>query len=241
MLEVGTGWVHWESLVVRLFYDVSVDMTDVWDNRLFSAFQVYARQLRPIVESGALVDGARARQACALLDRLDAAGSFAEAYAALDLRYLQDPAGSLAPFGDDTLQLVISADVLEHVQRQAAQPLIGQSYRLLRPGGYSMHLIDLEDHLSAFDRAASPKQHLAYSDGQWHLLFENQVQYINRLQRPEWLELFAACGFGLVREERRATDACPQRVQPRYESLDGDLGCTLLRLVHRKPLDDLVA
>src|SRR5450759_2229997 len=33
LLEVGTGWLHWESMIIRLFYDVEITMFDVWDNR----------------------------------------------------------------------------------------------------------------------------------------------------------------------------------------------------------------
>ncbi|MHB0877041.1 MAG: methyltransferase domain-containing protein [Anaerolineae bacterium] len=235
VLEVGTGWVHWESLIIRLFYDVSVDMTDVWDNRLFDAFQAYSRQFHRVLAGDSWPDVDRARRACDLLSGVSAAEGFDPVYDALHLRYVQDAAGDLAQFEDNSVQSIISADVLEHVHRDTLRPLLQNSYRLLRPGGYSLHLIDLEDHLSAYDRAASPKQYLAYSDRQWRTFYENRVQYINRLQRPEWLDLFGECGFQLLREERRTTDAAPARVSRRYQGLNGDLGCTELRLVHRKP------
>ena len=32
--------------------------------------------------------------------------------------------------------------------------------------------------------------YLTFSDETWIHLFENEVQYINRMQRGEWLELF---------------------------------------------------
>src|SRR5712692_650650 len=38
LLEIGTGWVHWESTVIRLFYDVEVTLFDVWDNRHLEAY-----------------------------------------------------------------------------------------------------------------------------------------------------------------------------------------------------------
>ena len=41
VFELGTGFVHWESLVVKLFADVRLTMFDVVDNRLWSAFPKY--------------------------------------------------------------------------------------------------------------------------------------------------------------------------------------------------------
>src|SRR5678815_4200159 len=32
-LEVGTGWVHFYSLFLRLFYDARITLVDAWDNR----------------------------------------------------------------------------------------------------------------------------------------------------------------------------------------------------------------
>ena len=36
LLEIGSGWVAWESTVLRLFFDVQVTLFDVWDDRQFA-------------------------------------------------------------------------------------------------------------------------------------------------------------------------------------------------------------
>src|SRR5215469_6747854 len=33
LVELGTGWVHWEALTLRLFFDFKGVLYDVWDNR----------------------------------------------------------------------------------------------------------------------------------------------------------------------------------------------------------------
>jgi hypothetical protein len=33
ILELGTGWLHWEAMTARLFFDVEAVLFDVWDNR----------------------------------------------------------------------------------------------------------------------------------------------------------------------------------------------------------------
>ena len=39
LLEIGTGWIHWYSIYLRLFYNVKITMIDVWDNRQIVALQ----------------------------------------------------------------------------------------------------------------------------------------------------------------------------------------------------------
>ena len=45
-------------------------------------------------------------------------------------------------------------------------------YRSLKPGGYSIHQIGIDDHLTHFDSSQSPKKYISYSDNVWKLLFE---------------------------------------------------------------------
>lgn len=39
LLEIGTGWMNWYSIFLRLFYDVKITMLDVVDNRQFDALK----------------------------------------------------------------------------------------------------------------------------------------------------------------------------------------------------------
>jgi hypothetical protein len=61
------------------------------------------------------------------------------------------------------------------------------------------------------------------------------VQYINRLQRGEWKQLFASAGFELVEEDSRQVDISLLKLAPQYTHMDRrDLECTVLRLAFRK-------
>lgn len=98
-----------------------------------------------------------------------------------------------------------------------------------------MHEINIADHLYNYDRSVSPKQYLTYSESQWRLWCENGVQYINRIQRSDWLRLFHQAGFSLVEESGFFADLNSLRIHPRYQSLSRkDIDCTNLDLVVRK-------
>lgn len=46
VLELGTGWMHWYAVYVRLFFDLRMTTFDVWDNRQFAAFAASFSKLR---------------------------------------------------------------------------------------------------------------------------------------------------------------------------------------------------
>jgi hypothetical protein len=45
VVELCTGWVHWEALTLRLFFDFQAIFYDVWDNRQLDALKSFLRQL----------------------------------------------------------------------------------------------------------------------------------------------------------------------------------------------------
>lgn len=112
---------------------------------------------------------------------------------------------------------------------------------MLKPGGYSIHSIDLGDHLVFFSRVRNMcrKQYLAYPETTWKGRYENKVQYINHVQRPEWMQHFANAGLELVEEQTIGFSVDDIEIDPMFQHLEkDDLECRSLRVVHRKPLVD---
>lgn len=231
LLEIGTGWMHWFSLYPALFYDLRITGLDVWDNRQFSALVAAARKLRPLLEQRGEAPAVLAR-----VDRILQSQSMEDLYARLGFEYVIQPQGSLTQFAADSFDTVLSFHVLEHVPRQNVETLLGDIHRVLRPGGCSIHQIGIDDHLAHYDARASKKQYLKYSDRTWKALFENEVQYINRLQASEWERLFAAAGLAPIDRVAEVANIDSLRVHPRFGHLPPeDHRCTILTLVHRKP------
>lgn len=234
ILEIGTGWMHWYSLYLRLFFDLRVTALDIWDNRQFLALQAAATKLLAVFE-GRREDP----DAIAILRRVAACGSFEELYQLLGYEYVIEPTGSIGRFADGAFDLVTSFHVLEHVPADRVSQLCRDMFRTLKPGAYAIHQIGIDDHLTHYDPSASPKQYLEYSDRTWRLLFENEVQYFNRLQTSDWRRLFEGAGFELVDERAEAVDIAGLDVHQRFSGYPGeDLRCTILTLVYRKPLPD---
>ena len=97
--------------------------------------------------------------------------------------------------------------------------------------------INIRDHLYQYDSSVSRKQYLHYPHWVWGFCFENDVQYINRIQRSEWLELFRKAGLVLVEEKVEMEDLSGLKVAIGLSGSTKKLTmrCGGLDLVHRKP------
>lgn len=235
VLELGTGWAHWESTVLRLFYDVDATLFDVWDSHRLWLFKRYFAEFAEVMDEEIDATPGQLEHAHHLLDAILSVDSFDELYELLGFEYVVEPTGTLARFPDATFDAVFSFAVLEHVKKEALAEYVRGLHRLLRPGGYSVHEIDLKDHLHYCDPSASAKNYLGYSDRVWRRYFESEFHYINRVQRAEWLEMFRAAGLELA-EELSLPHNLSIQVDDKYRHLERrDLECVVLKMIHRKP------
>jgi cyclopropane fatty-acyl-phospholipid synthase-like methyltransferase len=237
LIELGTGWVHWESLIIRLFWDVKIVLYDVWDNRQWSAFRAYCEQLERNIDDHINMSPAQSKRAHLLLKQILTASSFEEVYVLLDWEYVVEPSGTLETIPDNSFDAVYSVVVAEHIGESGLPQYVENMNRILVPGGLSMHYIDLGDHLSYYTSDVCKKNYLRYSDTTWKLLFENNVQYFNRVQSNEWLEYFQKAGFDLVENCSEYESMDSIKIDKQYANLDKQtIDCVALDIVHRKPL-----
>jgi ubiquinone/menaquinone biosynthesis C-methylase UbiE len=242
ILELGTGWLHWEAITLRLFFEISAVLFDVWDNRQLGGMKNYLRQLSPMLNDGFELSPAQLRLAQSTIQSILRVESFEELYKLLDFEYCVERSGSLKKFSDGSFQLVVSAGVLEHVKGEAVPILIAETQRILQGNGWALHSIDTSDHLAHYDKNVSRKMYLSFSESTWRRLFENEVQYINRMQRSDWLQLFRATRFELIEEEDQHTDISQLKLADRYSGMaQKDLECTVLRVLLKKGITDKVS
>ncbi|MGA1825058.1 MAG: class I SAM-dependent methyltransferase [bacterium] len=235
LLELGTGWVHWGSIFIRLFNDVNITLFDVWDNRQLKALKHNFAELAKLYSKEIDIAPTQYERVHSLLRAISSVNSFDDLYNLLGFQYVIEPSGTLRHFQDESFNVIFSCAVLEHINRGILSEYVRDFYRLLKPGGYSIHTIDMGDHISYYDRSVSVKNYLRYSDTIWKSCFENKVQYFNRVQRSEWLNLFHKAGLKLIAEESLSSNISTITINNKYKLLDNcDLSCKDLRVVHRK-------
>jgi SAM-dependent methyltransferase len=233
-LEVGTGWVHFYSLFLRLFYEARITLVDAWDNRQLAALKTAFRGLEERFATAYLPTPEESARAAHVFRSIEAASSFEALYVELGMTYVIDPTLDSIPTA--SIDLVYSFHVLEHIHTDILQKHLRNMHRILKPGGFQIHQLGLDDHLAHYDRKVHNKNHMRYSRRTWRLLFENDVQYFSRLLRSQWLAEFAASGMILRDESAEVCDPATVRVHPEFGAVsDADRACVIPTFVFEKP------
>jgi SAM-dependent methyltransferase len=132
---------------------------------------------------------------------------------------------------DASFDLVFSHAVLEHVANPSL--VAQQSARILRPGGFVSHRIDLRDHAN-FEK---PHEFLRYPDSLWRLMTSNLPWQTNRWRASEHLDALLREGLEIVLQEptRTAEPSARLRVSRRFAGAN-DLDVLGIFAIAKKPV-----
>jgi hypothetical protein len=140
----------------------------------------------------------------------------------------------------DSVDLVYSNSVMEHVMKDVILDLMRESFRLLRPGGLALHNIACNDHYAFVDPAISFVNYLRYTDSQWRR-WNNALQYQNRLRASEFLELAAKGGLELIYKRTAVRPGTHEalaklEIAPQFKHFSPeDLAATTVDFIVKKP------
>ena len=204
LVELGTGWMHWFGLYIGLHADgdIKLELYDVWDNRQLDALKGAFGKLARQWKQNPSVSVEQHERLNSILN----ARSFEELYGRIGANYKIDSKGSLATYPATAYDAIISFHVMEHVGKSFIEQSISDMFRMLKPGGYCIHQIGIDDHLAHYDSKASKKNYLRYSLSKRKYLFENVVQYHNVLQGADYQRFFSNAGFEIVEVDRERCD-----------------------------------
>lgn len=105
--------------------------------------------------------------------------------------------GQKMPFDSESFDLIWSNDVFEHVR--FPEITVAETFRLLRPGGTVVHIIDLQDHFSyGKNEPFLALNCLKYPKWLWELMTWNRSNFVNRLRASEWVRLHETVGFNII-------------------------------------------
>lgn len=91
---------------------------------------------------------------------------------------------------ENSVDMILSVSVLEHLR--SPREVLAESARILRQGGYMIHLVDFRDHFFRY-----PLEMLKYTQRQWQLLTTSKGGggYLNRWRAGDWISAMDAAGF----------------------------------------------
>lgn len=114
--------------------------------------------------------------------------------------------GRRLPFNSCRFDCIWSHTSFEHVRDPATT--VTECFRVLRPGGQLVALIDLGDHSHYGLQPLQPLKLfdcLRYPEWLWNLMKWNRSSYTNRLRKSDWIRLFTGAGFEIEHQESTAS------------------------------------
>lgn len=133
-----------------------------------------------------------------------------EIFTPLSIEYIYPGDARATGLDGDSVDVVLSSNVLEHIPREIQQQIHSESNRILKPGGLTVHRFNPQDHYSTVDARISNANFLQFSAKEWHWLGGSGLAYHNRLRSRDYRELFTAAGLEI--------EICRERMDQR--SLD---------------------
>ena len=205
----------------------------MWDNRQLDALKGSFGKLNAFWDKDETIS-AKQRERLASIQTVD---SFNELYRRFNANYTIDSEGSLANYPADAYDAITSFHVMEHIGRSFIEKSIADMFRMLKPGGYCIHQIGIDDHLAHYDSKVSKKNYLRYSLANRKYLFENVVQYHNVLQGADYQRYFSNAGFEIVEVDRERCDISGLKIHEDWASYSlEDQETTIFTIICRKPL-----
>jgi len=178
ILELGPGDSIGTALVASS-YGLKTILIDVGNYAVedVSVYQLLANELR---SKGINVPN------------IDSVRSFDEILNICNAQYLSNGLDSFYSLKDNSVDIIVSQAVLEHVRKDDFPSIIHECQRVMKESGVSVHSIDLKDHL---DKALN---NLRFNNNFWESSFiSSSGFYTNRIRYSGMLEIFKHAHFSV--------------------------------------------
>ena len=120
-----------------------------------------------------------------------------ELFRTAKIHYLAPADASKTTSPDQSIDIHISNNVLEHISPVALKAILLEAARVLKSTGVALHLVCPSDHFSD-DRSILPINFLQFPDEEWDRLADNPFAYHNRLRASDYQKLFEESGHEIL-------------------------------------------
>jgi SAM-dependent methyltransferase len=243
LLEMGSGWYPTFPFCLYLAGAsrvITVDLNRYMKDEMTLALADRLAQHVPLIakESGRREADVEARR-LALAFSLRHGEMIGEAtHGAIEYRAPADAARTFLP--SDSIDVVFSNSVLEHVPAAVIEACFAEAMRILRPGGIIFHSVNCGDHYAYVDRSIHQLHYLRYSDRAWRK-WNNAFLYQNRLRAVDFTEMAQRAGFAIEIDTSRPhpmrlAQLATIEVDPAFARYSREqLAITSIDFVGRKP------
>jgi hypothetical protein len=202
ILEIGTGWHPVFPLLLFLAGARRVLTLDMnpWLTRTTLGVTldgIEQQADRVADELGISAADVRQQLAAARSTLADARATPATVLQGCRIEYRMPCDAAATGLPAETIDWVISANVLEHVPKPVIAAIFAEAHRLLHPQGMMYHHVNPGDHFSQ-DPRISTANFLHFSSPAWYFLGGSGVAYHNRLRCVEYIRLTEEAHFEIT-------------------------------------------
>jgi hypothetical protein len=239
-LEIGTGWFPTLPLCWSLAGASSVvtyDLTRHLNRKLTFRLLASLESRLPVIARA----GKRDLEAVkAHYDKLKGASSVRELLERARVEYRAPADATKSGLPDESVDVVFSNSVLEHVAREVILEMMKESRRVLKRGGLAVHSVNCGDHYAYFDKNITFINYLTFSERDWRF-WNNKLLFQNRLRPSDFLKLAELAGLEIAlakfKPRQALLDALPRlKIAPEFQNYPREQLCsTSIDFVARKP------
>lgn len=239
-LEIGTGWFPTLPLCWSLAGASSVvtyDLTRHLNRKLTFKLLASLESRLPIIARA----GKRDLDAVKTdYEKLKATQSVPELFERARVEYRAPADATKSGLPDESVDVVFSNSVLEHVPRGVILEMMRESARVLRRGGLSVHSVNCGDHYAYFDKSITFINYLTFSERDWQF-WNNKLLFQNRMRPVDFLKLAESAGLTIAlakfKPRQALLDALPSlKIAPEFQHYPREQLCsTSIDFVARKP------
>lgn len=240
-LELGTGWYPIVPVIFHLYgcgHIKLVDSQKLMDLTNFRKTCDYILEDKKLVsEKLGLPEGEIEQR---LLDLK--ALPLKDALAKMDTEYLAPNDILENSIPDNSIDIISSRAVLEHVPPEIILKMFSEFHRMLKPDGGMCHIIDNADHWQYVDDSISKLNFLRYGPRVYGWIANSDpLQYMNRLRHPQYLEMMANSGFEIALDEstpdsKALDDLTKLKLHPDFSNFSPEEIATLTSYVVARPM-----
>jgi SAM-dependent methyltransferase len=246
-VEIGTGW----SPIIPLLFSLNGQREcHTYDTARLLKNSLVIKAVKEFRSSGqSVLIGREDATRCErfemrkqmLQKQINAKSSASEILESCGIYYHAPSNAASTGLADGSVDLLYSNAVLEHVPESEIHRLFAEAHRILHPGGYMVHLIDLNDHFSYSDPEISTINFLQFSEESF-ARYNSQFTYQNRLRAPAWHRIFLDHGFEITSWQARVDEKVLQRLplinlHKSFKQFSAEELCTsLICVLARRPM-----
>lgn len=200
VLEIGTGWFPFTAVLAHLFGAEQVVTVDIhpWlkrKNALLTLEHAY-RLASDVVDQVGVSRQEIAKRYGAFKGAACAANSVEELLAAANIRYMAKTDLLQADIPAESMDVVFSSNVLEHIPCATLEAIHAKTAELTRHGGYAVHRFNPDDHYK--NLSGSSVSFLEYEERAWRGLGGFGLAFHNRMRTAEHSTLIRQSPWTLV-------------------------------------------